>query len=69
MSYNNDLERALNAARNASYSAKKSAAKSPNSFLQFLRDLGLRTLANSLSDWIKNNWTEIAGFIIEHLML
>ncbi|ACC85394.1 hypothetical protein Npun_CF056 (plasmid) [Nostoc punctiforme PCC 73102] len=62
--HDSEFERALNAAKNASYSDKKAAAKSPNSFLDFLRNLGLRTLANNLSDWIRDNWSTIVDWIL-----
>lgn len=64
MSNSDDLERALDSAQSASKSAKKAAVKSPNSFLKFLRELGLRTLANSLATWIKDNWHSVVDWIM-----
>lgn len=63
MSYESDLDRALQAGQSASLSAKKSAAKSPNALVAFIRDLGLEMLADTLKEWIFENWATVSSMI------
>lgn len=69
MSYESDLERALQAGQNASLAAKQSAAKSPNGLIEFLKKIGLTALATSLGSWISENWSTVSVMVMSFFEL
>lgn len=64
MSDESDFQRALNEGESASYSAKQSAAKSPQSFLSFLIDVvKLAETASRIQVYVRQNWPSVQSRI------
>lgn len=64
MSNDSDFQRALDEGESASTSAKRSAARSPQSFISFVRDiLDLSEVAFKIAGYVQRNWSSVQSTI------